>query len=83
MFNIGSYLEKFVRLGLENQETKKVIQKAITDILGKEISTDKISYKKGVVEIKESATYKNLIFMKKDLLLKSLKSTGLNFFDIR
>lgn len=83
MFNIQSYLQKFVTLGMKNEETKKSLQATLTSALGKEIAMSNISFRKGIVEVKESSAYKNLIFMKKSSLLESFKTSGIAVFDIR
>lgn len=83
MFNIQSYLSKFVKLGLENEEAKKTIQKILLENIGKEVSLDKISYNKNIISIKEGAAYKNIIFIKKDLLLSNFNKANLRVVDIR
>ena len=83
MFNISSYLEKFVRLGLKKEETKEKVRKILLDITGKNIPLEFIEYKKNNIEIRDSSTYKNLLFIKKNLILEKFREAGIRVVDIR
>jgi len=84
MFNIAIYLEKFRNLSLKDERVKEEICLAIKKICNFEIAKEKISFKKGIINLSLLPIEKNEIFIKKDRLLLELKKRlQLNIVDLR
>jgi hypothetical protein len=82
MFNIESYLKRVVGI----IDTSVVYQKDIAEIIQKHTSIDAkqkdlFEIKEGILRLKVSPLQKNVVFIKKETILKELKPFGV--VDIR
>jgi hypothetical protein len=83
MLKIGTYLEKFVKLGLKNEETKKTIQSVLAKVVNFDIPIKSIKYNKSVVEVVGGSSFKSILHMKKSTLLDEFKKAGISVTDVR
>jgi hypothetical protein len=83
MFNIQTYLGKFLKLGLEHQEYKKTFIEIIKSNIAISLPENFVSYKNSIFILSCSPVIKNAIFIKKSVILDSLKSKGIKVSDIK
>jgi hypothetical protein len=83
MFNIQNYLGKFLKLGLEHQEYKKTLIETINSNISISLPENVVSYKNSVFTLSCSLVIKNAIFIKKSVILESLKNKGIKVIDIK
>lgn len=81
MFNIGEYLKKFSTQREKNNEAVEVFKKIITN-LG--INTENLNIKYDGKKIKTNGPNiaKNIIYIKKETILKELKEKGVVVTDV-
>lgn len=75
MKTLASFFEKFKHLKNPKEEKEKIAS-IVSRALGIEISSDKISITKGTLMFNTDTYIKTEIFMKKDLILNTLKEEG-------
>ena len=73
MFNIAQYLDKFKTLGQGERILKQTIQLTLKETLNLEIDIQSITIKNGEILFKVSPAIKNLLFIKKQLLLDKIQ----------
>jgi hypothetical protein len=83
MAHIDSFLEKFKRLLESGTNLKKEAVEVIKGVIGKEIDSEKVTIKDGIVQLKINPLFKSEIFLKKEKILKSLQDKGFKIFDIK
>lgn len=72
MLNLSSYLEKFKNLKSSNSE-KETIKKILLEEAGLAFSNEEVVLLDDEIRIKTSQIQKNIIFLKKEVLLKKIK----------
>ncbi len=85
MFNIASYLDKFKNFGQGEKIFKETIVGVVKEITSVNIDIKNITIKNGEVIFNVSPAIKNILFIKKNLILEKLASKRLkdNVLDIR
>ncbi len=84
LFNISAYLEKFKKLGSGDTSLKEVLVRVLGEVVGINISPEKISIKNGEIFLNVSPAIKNTVFIKKETILLKLKEKATqNILDIR
>jgi len=78
MFNISSYLEKFKNIGQDKKLLKETICLTVKEITGVEIEIKNIIIKNGEIIFNVSPAIKNLLFIKKRLILFKIKQKGIS-----
>lgn len=82
MLNLSSLLEKFKHLKDPKEEREKIAT-IISKCLGFEVEANLIDLKNGILYLNVSSYVKTEIFMKKELILESLKKGGFRIEDVR
>jgi len=72
MFNLSSYLEKFKNLKNTNPE-KEIIRQVLLEETNIVLSEEEVIVSVEGIKIKGSSLQKNIIFLKKETLLKKIK----------
>ena len=73
MFNITSYLEKFKNLGQGERLVKEMICLVIGEVVHIDLTPAEVQVKNGEVLLKVSPAVKNVIYIKKEAILKKLR----------
>jgi len=73
--NIGNFLERFANLGPSKNLIKDEAEKIIAGVLNIEIKPENLEERNGVLFFKSAnSALKNEIFLKKEIILETLKS---------
>ena len=73
MFNLSSYLEKFKNTK-ESKNEKETIKKILLEEVNLSVSEKNILFSKDEIKITGSSFQKNIIFLKKDVLLQKKRA---------
>lgn len=82
MLNLSSLLEKFKHLKDPKEERNKIAT-IVSECLGFSVENNLIDLKNRILFLNVSGYIKTEVFMKKDLILESLKKEGFKVEDIR
>jgi hypothetical protein len=85
MFNIADFLGKFKNLGLNERLLKEVIKEVVKDVANLDLEVKNILVKGDEIIFKVSPAIKNVLYIKKQLILDKIKERGMkeninNFF---
>ena len=72
MFNLSSYLEKFKNIKNLKDE-KEIIKKILLEETNIFLTDKEVVFLKEEIKINGSSVQKNIIFLKKDILLQKIK----------
>lgn len=85
MQGIGSFFDKFKNKAVEEIQKRIIISDILSSVLKTRIEPESLDIKNGVITLKGSHLFKNEIFIKKTMLLESLKKQlpNVRIVDIR
>ena len=72
--HINGFFDKFKKIIYQKQETKKIIKNIISKNISFEVGDSFFNYKDGIIFLNCSPVLKNEVIMRKEKILKELKS---------
>ena len=82
LLGIQDFLEEYRKRLFKAEDERSNILRIIYQVCGAELKEEDIEIRKNEIILVTDAVMKNQIFLYKEKILKELKNSGANFFDI-
>ncbi len=85
MFKISDFLGKYKKSVLDTEVENSILRKIFLNVVGYEFNDNDFKIKNGVLFVKGDSYLKSEIFLRKDLIIKDIKKSGIsrNILDIK